>query len=125
MVTINGTPDVLMDGVITRAGGHAGQRAGARLLTVTGKDLTAVMDLIDFSGMPFPAMPIEARVALILAKYAMFGVVPMVIPTRAVRGADADREDPVTSRAPTSSTSARSPRRSATCSTSSPGPCRA
>ena len=25
-----------------------------------------VMDLIDFSGLPFPAMPAEARVALIL-----------------------------------------------------------
>ena len=29
--------------------------------------------LIDLSGLPYPAMPIEARVAVICAKYAMFG----------------------------------------------------
>ena len=45
------------------------------------KDLSQVMDYIDFSGFPFPGMPNEARVLLILAKYAMFGIVPMVIPS--------------------------------------------
>ena len=40
-----------------------------------------MMAWIDFSGIPYPAMPIEARVALILAKYALFGIVPLVIPT--------------------------------------------
>jgi hypothetical protein len=39
------------------------------------------MNWIDFSGIPYPAMPIEARVAVILAKYAIFGVIPMIIPT--------------------------------------------
>jgi hypothetical protein len=39
------------------------------------------MDYIDFSGIPYPAMPAEARVALIIAKYAVFGIVPMVIPS--------------------------------------------
>jgi hypothetical protein len=39
------------------------------------------MDYIDFSGIPYPAMPPEARVLLILAKYAVFGIVPMVIPS--------------------------------------------
>ena len=39
------------------------------------------MDLIDFSGLPFPAMPIEARVALICAKYAAFGLIPLIIPS--------------------------------------------
>ncbi len=29
---------------------------------------------------PFPAMTDDARVALILAKYAMFGIVPVVDP---------------------------------------------
>src|ERR1019366_7940480 len=49
--------------------------------TVTGKDLTQVMDYIDFSGIPYPAMPNEARVLLILAKYAALGIVPMVLPS--------------------------------------------
>jgi hypothetical protein len=39
------------------------------------------MDYIDFSGLPYPAMPPFARVALVLAKYAWLGVVPKVIPS--------------------------------------------
>ena len=43
-------------------------------------DITAAMDFIEFNGLPYPAMPIEARVAFILAKYVILGVVPLVIP---------------------------------------------
>ena len=39
------------------------------------------MALLDFSGIPYPAMPAEARVALIISKYAMFGMIPLVIPS--------------------------------------------
>jgi hypothetical protein len=39
------------------------------------------MALQDFSGIPYPAMPPEARVALIIAKYAVFGIIPLVIPS--------------------------------------------
>jgi hypothetical protein len=39
------------------------------------------MDYIDFSGTPFPAMPPEARVLLLIAKYAFLGVIPKVIPS--------------------------------------------
>ena len=46
-----------------------------------GKDLTALMGLIDFSGIPYPAMPDFARVALVLAKYAVLGIIPMVVPS--------------------------------------------
>ncbi|WP_461522140.1 hypothetical protein, partial [Porticoccus sp.] len=49
-------------------------------ITVTGDDLTKVMDLIDFSGLPYPAMPVSARVALICAKYAAFGIIPLPVP---------------------------------------------
>ncbi|HEX7756970.1 MAG TPA: hypothetical protein VF421_16575, partial [Niabella sp.] len=41
----------------------------------------SVMDYIDFSGLPYPCMPPETRVLLILAKYAVFGMIPMVIPS--------------------------------------------
>lgn len=81
VLTINGTPQVLMDGVITRTEVTPGSKPGQSTLTVTGEDLSRVMDLQDFSGIPFPAMPIEARVALIIAKYAMFGMIPLVIPS--------------------------------------------
>ena len=39
------------------------------------------MDYVDFSGTPFPGMAPEARVLLILAKYAGFGILPLVIPS--------------------------------------------
>src|SRR5262249_10350730 len=81
VVTINGTPDVLMDGVMTHHQVAPGSDPGHSTLTVTGEDLTAVMDLQDFSGIPYPAMPADARVALIVAKYAVFGLVPLVIPS--------------------------------------------
>ncbi|HEY7875594.1 MAG TPA: hypothetical protein VIG64_10790, partial [Actinomycetota bacterium] len=46
-----------------------------------GMDLTALMDFIPFTGLPYPAMSPAVRVLLILAKYAALGVVPMVIPS--------------------------------------------
>ena len=81
IATINGTPEVLMDGMMTHHQVTPGTDPGHSKLTVSGQDLSSVMNLIDFSGMPYPAMPDFARVALILAKYAIFGVVPMVIPS--------------------------------------------
>jgi hypothetical protein len=81
VVTINGAANVLMDGVMTNHELSPGADPGHSTLTVTGKDLTQVMDYIDFSGIPYPAMPNEARVLLILAKYAVLGIVPMVLPS--------------------------------------------
>jgi hypothetical protein len=81
VVTVAGATEVLMDGVMTDHRITPGTEPGHATLTITGEDLTRVMDYIDFSGFPFPAMPAEARVALMLLKYAMFGVIPMVIPS--------------------------------------------
>jgi hypothetical protein len=81
VLTVNGTPQVLVDGVTTRSDLSSGSQPGQSTLTVTGEDLTRVMDLVDFGGIPYPALPPEARVALIVAKYAFFGIVPMVIPS--------------------------------------------
>ncbi|HEX5208417.1 MAG TPA: hypothetical protein VFW10_11585 [Steroidobacteraceae bacterium] len=80
-VTVNGAMDVLIDGVMTNH--HIGTDAhnGKTTLTVMGDDLTRVMDYFDTSGLPFPAMPPEAQVAILLAKYALLGVVPMIIPS--------------------------------------------
>jgi hypothetical protein len=71
----------LFDGVMTNVQVQAGSGGSPGTITVTGEDLTKVMDMLDFSGLPFPAMPIEARVALLCAKYAPFGLIPLVIPT--------------------------------------------
>jgi hypothetical protein len=81
VVTINGQANVLMDGVMTNQQVSPGSKPGESVLTITGEDLTKVMSLIDFTGIPYPAMPPEARVALIIAKYAMFGMIPLVIPS--------------------------------------------
>ena len=80
VATINGTPTVLSDGIITRQENAPAQGAFSTL-TITGEDLTTVMDRQQFNGIPYPAMPAEARVALILAKYAVFGMIPLVIPS--------------------------------------------
>jgi hypothetical protein len=81
VVTVNGTPDVLMDGVMTEYELSPGTDGGTSTLKIKGKDLTAVMDYIDLSGLPYPAMPAEARITLAVAKYAFLGIVPLVIPS--------------------------------------------
>ncbi|MEE4279085.1 MAG: hypothetical protein V2I82_11515 [Halieaceae bacterium] len=80
VVSMNGERRTLMDGVITRQDMSASSEAGASMLTITGSDLSEMMDRIDLSGIPLP-MPPAARVAVLLAKYAMYGVVPKVIPS--------------------------------------------
>ena len=80
IVTIGGRPQPLFDGVATHMEVQPGQNDQPGSISVTGEDLTKVMDMLDFSGLPYPAMPIPARVALICAKYAAFGIVPLPIP---------------------------------------------
>jgi hypothetical protein len=79
-VTFNGTTTVLMDGVMTN---HELQPESGTTstLVVKGKDLTALMDVIPLDGLPYPAMPPAVRVLVAVAKYAAFGVVPLVIPS--------------------------------------------
>lgn len=81
IVTINGMPSVIMDGLIAQQQVAPNNAAGGSTLTITGEDVSQAMDLIDTSGIPYPCMPAEARVALCIAKYAMFGIVPLVIPS--------------------------------------------
>jgi hypothetical protein len=81
VATVNGVSSVLIDGVITNNQISPGDKGSNSTLTIFGKDLTVLMDQSDASGFPFPACPPEARVALLLLKYAVFGVVPLVIPS--------------------------------------------
>ncbi|HFE32027.1 MAG TPA: hypothetical protein ENJ17_01820 [Gammaproteobacteria bacterium] len=80
IVTINGIPTPLFDGIMTRAQVQPGQNGNAGTVSITGDDLTRVMDTQAFDGLPYPAMPIAARVALICAKYAAYGIIPLPIP---------------------------------------------
>jgi hypothetical protein len=81
VITINGTPNVIADGVVTNHQVSLGGDNGQSTLTITGEDLTVLMDKQDFSGFPFPATPAEGRVALLLAKYAVLGLIPLIIPS--------------------------------------------
>jgi hypothetical protein len=79
-VTVGGETTVLMDGVMT----HHEVRSDAgptSTMVVKGKDTTALMDIVPLDGLPYPAMPPAVRVLLALAKYAAFGIVPLVIPS--------------------------------------------
>lgn len=77
---LNGIPRVLADGPIKRQDVAASAHPVENKLTITGDDVSGYMDLIDMSGTPFPAMPPFARVATMMAKYSMFGIIPVTIP---------------------------------------------
>jgi hypothetical protein len=79
-VTVNGQTEVLMDGIITKQDVTPDSKPGKATLTVTGLDLTALMDFLDLTGIPYPAIPFFLAVDIILAKYLALGVIPLVIP---------------------------------------------
>lgn len=79
VVTINGSDEVVVDGMATNVDTVPGE-GGIGRLVVKGKDMSALMDVVAVPGLPFPAMPPSMRVLLILAKYAALGVIPKVIP---------------------------------------------
>src|SRR5262249_36706414 len=81
VANVSGTDHVLIDGVVTNHHISPGAQGSNATLTLTGEDLTALMNQSNSSGLPFPACPAEARVALLLLKYAMFGVVPLIVPS--------------------------------------------
>ncbi len=79
IVTMNGRAEPIIDGVATDIEAQPTEGGNAKLI-VKGKDLSALMDVVEIAGLPYPAMPPSVRVLAILAKYAAFGVIPMVIP---------------------------------------------
>ncbi|OEY66758.1 hypothetical protein [Marinobacter sp. X15-166B] len=79
MVTLNGIPSVIMDGLVTRQELQPSNEPGQSTLTVTGEDLTVAMDIVD-KVVPYPGMSDGAKVALVLAPYAALGIVPNIVP---------------------------------------------
>jgi hypothetical protein len=79
IVTFNVTPHVLMDGIITRQELAGGDQPGTSSLTVKGEDVSVMMDR-DSHPAEHPAQD-ETLIALkIIASYARFGMIPVVIP---------------------------------------------
>ena len=82
VATMGRTSIVLSDGVITFQEMVPSDEPGRSVLSIKGEDLTRMLDLVDLSGFPWPAMPAEARVALAVAKYIpLYGIVPVVMPS--------------------------------------------
>jgi hypothetical protein len=79
IVTVAGMPNVLMDGIVTQQQLHPSSDPGKSTLTITGEDLSVLMDVVQ-NVIPYPNMPDIAKVALVLAPYAFLGIVPLAIP---------------------------------------------
>jgi hypothetical protein len=79
IVTVNGIPQVLMDGVMREHETQPSAGNAGSTMTITGEDLSATMDLIQMNGVPAGISP-DLSVLMILAKYAMYGVIPAVMP---------------------------------------------
>ncbi len=81
-VTIYGEQIVLMDGVITTQEMVPSDESGKSVLSLKGEDVSRMMDVVDFSGFPFPCLAPELRVLTMLAKYIpLYGIVPLIMPS--------------------------------------------
>lgn len=79
MVTFGVLPQVLADGVITNVQLQPSNEPGASTLTVTGEDVSLMMQLHE-EPMPWPAMTADNVVRLILLKYSQYALAPIVMP---------------------------------------------
>jgi hypothetical protein len=79
LVTFGVIPQVLMDGIITRREVSPGNEPGQGRITITGEDVSVMMDLHEKSQQ-YPAMDETLISDLILVQYAQYGLIPEVIP---------------------------------------------
>ncbi len=80
IATVNSQPNVIMDGMITRQELSPSSEPGQSTLTITGEDLSVLMDVVEMNFMRYPGMPEIARLYIMLAKYLAFGIVPILLP---------------------------------------------
>ncbi len=79
MLTIGIIPTVLFDGIVTQTQLNPGQGQGDGTLAVTAADIRAIMDRTERSE-SYPAMPVAAIAAMVMARYAPYGLIPMIVP---------------------------------------------
>jgi hypothetical protein len=79
-VLMGARPEVLIDGVITHHQLAPSNEPGGSTLTVTGKDLTQVMDLEEKNG-KFENQPDFLIAARLISAYARYGLIPHTTPT--------------------------------------------
>jgi len=78
-VLFGGLPEVLMDGMITHQQLAPSNEPGATTLTVTGEDVSVMMDLKQ-NIQEWPAMPEPAIAAALIGTYAQYGLLPAIVP---------------------------------------------
>jgi hypothetical protein len=71
---------VLMDGIITRQEAGFSNEIGQSAVTLTGEDLSVLMDLEKRQGVIFPPLPAVGQVLWILKNYLVHGIVPIPVP---------------------------------------------
>jgi hypothetical protein len=79
VVTFGVVPRVLIDGVITHQELAPSNQPGASTLTVTGEDVSLMMDLEEKAA-EHPAQDETVIANKIILTYAQFGMIPLVIP---------------------------------------------
>ena len=79
LLTLGIIPSVLFDGIVTQTQLNPGQGQGDGTLAVTAMDVRAVMDRTERSE-SYPAMPVAAIAAIVMARYAQYGLIPMIVP---------------------------------------------
>ncbi len=79
VVTFGAIPQVLMDGILTDQQLAPSNQPGQSTLTVTGEDVSVMMDLEEKS-VEHPAQPEAVIVFKIIGSYGQFGLIPAVIP---------------------------------------------
>jgi hypothetical protein len=79
IATLNGVPNVLMDGLVTNQELTPSNDPGQTTLVISGEDLSIAMDLVE-KVIPYPGFTEIAQVYTALAPYALLGIIPLVIP---------------------------------------------
>jgi len=79
VVTINVTPRVLIDGIITHQQLSPSDQPGRSTITITGEDVSLMMDLEEKSA-EHPAQDETIIANKLILSYAQYGLIPMVIP---------------------------------------------
>jgi hypothetical protein len=79
-VLLGATPEVLIDGIITHHQMAPSEDPGQSTLTVTGKDVSVMLDLAE-KNESYENQPDFLIVTRILAQYAVYGLVPNPTPT--------------------------------------------
>jgi hypothetical protein len=83
VVTLGAVPQVLFDGVITNTQLQPSNEPGASTLTITGEDVSVMLDLQEKS-VEHPAQPEMVIAMAILAQYPQLGLIPEVFPPPAI-----------------------------------------